>query len=80
MHREKEYLLRCWEVSEQSQRGHPDTIPNPPRRMVFIALMIMPHKEFGDMVIDLMREKVDIVSHARHHVYTRTKKGRRMIG
>ena len=74
MHREKEYLLRCWEVSEQSQRGHPDTIPNPPSRMVFIALNRLPHKQFGDMAKELMREKIDMVFHARHHVYTRTRK------
>ena len=41
------------------------TIPNLPTRMVSIALMIMPHKEFGDMVIELKREKIDMVSHAR---------------
>jgi len=48
--------------------------------MVSIALMSMPHRQFGDMASELMREKIDIVSHARHHVYTRTKKGRRVIG
>ena len=26
------------------------------------------------------REKIDMISHARHHVYTRTKKGRKVIG
>ena len=55
------------------------TIPNLPTRMVSIALMIMPHKEFGDMAIELKREKIDMVSHARLHVYTRTKKERRVI-
>ena len=36
--------------------------------------------QFDNMVRELMREKVDMVSHAIHHVYTRTKKERRMIG
>jgi len=48
--------------------------------MVFIALMRMPHKQFSDMASELMKEKIDMVSHARHHVYTSTKKGRRVIG
>ena len=36
--------------------------------------------QFDNMVRELMREKIDMVSYARHHVYTRTKKERRMIG
>ena len=36
--------------------------------------------QFDNMVRELMREKIDMVSHARHHVYTRTKTGRRVIG
>jgi len=36
--------------------------------------------QFDNMVRELMREKIDMISHARHHVYTRTKKERRMIG
>ena len=48
--------------------------------MVSIALMILPHKQFGDMARELTREKIGMVSHARHYVYTRTKKGRRVIG
>ena len=63
-----------------SRRLASKTSPNPPTRMVSIALISMPHKQFGDMASELMREKIDIVSHARHHVYTRTKKGRRVIG
>jgi len=42
--------------------------------MVSIALMRLPHKQFDDMARELMREKINMVSHARHHVYTRTKK------
>ena len=48
--------------------------------MVFIALMILPHKQFGDMTRELIREKIDMVSHAKHYVYTRTEKKRMMIG
>ena len=48
--------------------------------MMPIELIKVQCKQFGDMVIDLMREKIDIVSHARHYVYTRTKKERRVIG
>jgi hypothetical protein len=48
--------------------------------MVSIALISMPYKQFGDMASELMRKKIDMVSHARHYVYTRTKKGRRVIG
>ena len=59
-------------------KGDTKIIPNPPTKMVFIALMILPHKQFGDMTRELIREKMDMVSHARHHVYTRTKKERRM--
>jgi len=36
--------------------------------------------QFDNMVRELMREKIDMVSHAIHHVYIRTKKERRMIG
>ena len=48
--------------------------PNPPTKMVSIALMRMPHKQFSDITSELMREKIDMISHPRHHVYTRTKK------
>ena len=48
--------------------------------MVSIALMSMTHKQFGDMASELIGEKIDMVSHARHHVYTRTKKWRRVVG
>ena len=41
--------------------------------------MSMLHKQFGDMINELMRKKIDMVSHTRHHVYTRTKKERRVI-
>jgi len=34
---------------------------------VSIALNRLPHKQFGDMAKELMREKIDMVSHARHH-------------
>jgi len=47
--------------------------------MMFIALMILSHKQFDDTTRELTREKIDMVSHARHHVYTRIKKWRRMI-
>ena len=56
------------------------TIPNLPTRMVSIALMILPHKQFCDMARELKRKKIDMVSHARLHVYTRTKKERGVIG
>jgi len=42
---------------------------------VSIELISVPCKQFGDMERELMREKIDMVSHARHHVSTRTKKG-----
>ena len=63
-----------------SRRLASKTSPNPPTRMVSIALMSMLYKQFGDMTSELMKEKIDMVSHARHLVYTRTKKGRRVIG
>jgi hypothetical protein len=47
--------------------------------MVSIALMILPHKQFCDMARELKRKKIDMVSHARLHVYTRTKKERGVI-
>ena len=53
---------------------------NPPIRMVSIALMIILHKQFDNLARELIREKIDMVSHTRHHVYTRTKKWRRVIG
>ena len=56
------------------------TIPNLPTRMASIALMILPHKQFGDMARELKRENIDMVSHARFHVYIRTKKERGVIG
>jgi len=34
----------------------------------------------GIALRELMRKKIDIISHAGHHVYTRTKKERRVIG
>ena len=37
-------------------------------------------KQFGDMAKELIREKIDIISHARHHAYTKIKKGTRVIG
>ena len=58
-------------------KGDTKIIPNPPTKMVFIALMILPHKQFGDMTRELIRKKIDMVSHAKHYVYTRTKKKRR---
>ena len=45
--------------------------------MVSIELIC---KVFGDITRELMREKIDMISHARHHVYSKTKKGRKMIG
>lgn len=39
-----------------------------------IELMRVPCKQFGDVARELMEKKIDMVSHARHHVYTRTKK------
>ena len=42
--------------------------------MVFIALMKLPHKQFDDMARELTRKKIDMVSHAKHYVYTITKK------
>jgi len=48
--------------------------------MVSIALMSMLYKQFGDMTSELMKERIGMVSHARHLVYTKTKKGRRVIG
>ena len=54
--------------------------PNPPSRLVSKALMRMPHKQFGHIASELMRKKKDMVFHARHHVYTRTKKRRSVIG
>jgi len=42
-----------------------------------VALMSMLHKQFGDMINELMRKKIDMVSYAKHHVYIRNKKGRR---
>jgi predicted transcriptional regulator len=47
--------------------------------MMSIVLMKLAHKQFDNMTRELMRQKVDIVSHTRHHVYTRTKKGRKVI-
>ena len=48
--------------------------------MVSIELIRVSYKQFGDMTIELMEKKVDMVSHARRHIYTKTKKGRRVIG
>jgi len=48
--------------------------------MVSIALMRLPHKQFDDMARELMRKRIDMVSHAKHYIYTRTKKKRRVIG
>ena len=42
--------------------------------------MRVTYKQFDDMARKLMRKKIDMVSHARHHVYTRTKKEKRVIG
>ena len=49
-------------------------------RMVFIALMKMSYKQLGDMLSKLMRKNIDMISNGRHHVYTRIKKRRRVIG
>jgi len=38
------------------------------------------HKQFDDMTRELMRRKIDMIFHARHRVYTRIKKGKRVIG
>jgi len=32
--------------------------------MMSITLIRLPHKQFGDMIKELMREKIDMVSHA----------------
>ena len=64
---------------KRSPYSNSETTPNPPTRMVFIALMRIPHKQFCDMASELMIEKIGMVSRARHHVYTRIKKWRRMI-
>jgi len=61
-------------------KGDTKIIPHPPTKMVLIALMILSHKQFDGMTRELTREKIDMVSHARHHVCTRNKKVRRMIG
>ena len=42
--------------------------------MMSIVLMKLPHKQFGDMTRELMREKIDIISHARHYVYIKNEK------
>ena len=41
-----------------------------------IELMRVPCKQFGDVARELMEKKIDMVSHAKHYVYTRTKKKR----
>ena len=48
--------------------------------MLSIALMRVLHKQFDDTTRELMRKKIDMIFHARHHVYTRTEKERRVIG
>ena len=48
--------------------------------MISITLLILSHKLFDDMTRELIREKIDIASHARHHAYTKIKKGTRVIG
>jgi len=48
--------------------------------MVSIVLMRLPHKQFGDMTRELLRKKIDMISHAKRHVYTKTEKMRMMIG
>ena len=51
------------------------TSPNPPTRMVSMKLIRVLCKQFGGVTRELMRKKLDMISHARHHVYTRIKKG-----
>ena len=48
--------------------------------MVSIELIRVPYKQFGDMTRELLRKKIDMISHAKHHVYTKTEKMRMMIG
>ena len=47
--------------------------------MVFIALIKLSHKQFVNVARELITEKVDMIFHARHHVYARTKKRTRVI-
>ena len=42
---------------KRSPYSNSETTPNPPTRMLFIALMRMPHKQFCDMASELMIEK-----------------------
>ena len=73
-------LDQTLDAASKTDRSQENKIrPNPPTQMVSIALMRMPYKQFDDRTNELMREKIDIVSHARHHIYTRTKKERRVI-
>ena len=54
-----------------SRRLASKTSPNPPTRMVSIALMSMLYKQFGDMTSELMSKQIDMVSNARQNIYTR---------
>ena len=81
-------ILLCMQTSNFPRSHHPGYLvtkgsPNPPTQLVFMALNMVPHKQKAELARELMRREKkheEIGSHARNHVYAKTKTKEEVIG